>query len=102
MKTYEAILAHTTRNSTKDIFETYYETKENFATIQEIKKHLQEISTKKIDYIYIDDDNNRPKKIGFISGVFWNKDCSHDSKSWQEQIWCSIYETTRKIPELIV
>ena len=41
--------------------------------------------------IYVDDKDGNPKVIGFLYS-FWNKDWSHNSKSWFQTDWIEIRE----------
>jgi len=45
--------------------------------------------------IYIDLEKGEAEEIGFIHS-FWNKDCSHDSKSWFQTDWITLAEVTEK------
>ena len=48
--------------------------------------------------IYVD-TNDGVKEVGFLYS-YWNKDCSHNSKSWFQTDWVSISEVT-ETPRLL-
>jgi hypothetical protein len=69
-----------------------------FDTITEKVKTLEEIKIYLINrynripnkYLYIDTDKGS-KKVGFTYS-YWNKDISHNSKSWFQTDWIEIFE----------
>jgi hypothetical protein len=40
--------------------------------------------------IYNDDEDGNPIEVGFLTS-FWNKDYSHNSKSWYQTDWITLY-----------
>jgi len=71
-----------------------------FDTITKKVKTLEEIKIYLINrynripnkYLYVDTDKGL-KKVGFTYS-YWNKDISHNSKSWFQTDWIEIFEYT--------
>ena len=87
MKTIKISITETACSSPKNIDESYTfnRIEEHFETIEEAKDYLFERYGKK------DFSKNRKvfqgeEEIGFTQ-TFWNKDISHDSKSWFQTDW---------------
>lgn len=69
---------------------------ESFATIEEVKAYLIEHYGKlpipnESSFIYNDKSGEKP--IGFVRS-FWNKDYSHNSKSWWQTDWITVTQCT--------
>lgn len=72
---------------------------EKFGTFEEVLKYLKDrYYTLKLSNInktengvYIDDNKGTSKQIGFICN-YWNKDISHNSKSYKQKDWIVITE----------
>lgn len=93
MKTIKITITKTACNSLKEINKSYTFNKitEYFETKEDAKKYLQERYGKK-DFskcrkVYSGSD----VEIGFVHS-FWNKDYSHNSKSWYQTDWVCIVE----------
>jgi hypothetical protein len=76
------------RSDTNYIFDTITEEVE---TLEEIKTYLINRYNKiPNEYLYVDTDKGL-KKVGFTYS-YWNKDISHNSKSWFQTDWIEIFE----------
>ena len=73
--------------------------KEQFNTIEDLNKFLIDRYGKmpcKRKKIYISNKENKSEVVGFLHS-FWNKDWSHNSKSWFQTDWVSIAEIQKTI-----
>ena len=97
MKYYKIEIDETAKNSPKEEeSQTYNTIIKKFNSIDEIKEYLKERygkdllkDVKKRGKIYIDDKNGNAIPIGFLYS-FWNRDISHNSKSWYQTDWIII------------
>lgn len=95
MKTYYKV--HTTmtgRNCLNDEPNTFDDETLYFDTIEEIREHLKEtygIVPGMKNKIYTDNEKHEPIVVGFLHS-FWNRDYSHNSQSWYQTDWITIYE----------
>ena len=93
MKTIKITITETGCNSLKEIEQssTFNQINEYFKTKEEAKKYLQERYDKKdfskLRKVY----SGKDIEIGFTYS-FWNKDISHNSKSWYQTDWVTIVE----------
>ena len=99
---YKIIIDETARNRPADDIENDRMFNRDVITV----KTLEEVKTKLIERygklpnrkrkIYVDDDNGNAKEVGFLYS-FWNKDWSHNSKSWFQTDWITIKECKEKV-----
>jgi len=71
---------------------------ETFKTLPEIEKYIIDRYGKmpsKKRKVYIDTKTEPNKEIGFLYS-FWNKDWSHNSKSWWQTDWITILKVCTK------
>ena len=88
---YELHITETARNNLKEDSYIFNEISERFKTMDELKGYLKE-RYGKIPHgtkMYIDRDN-KSIEVGFIYS-YWNKDISHNSKSWYQTDWVNAY-----------
>ena len=95
---YKLTIAETGRDTLKD--EPYYfnEDVSQYRTLEGIEAALRDRYGKiphilKDNLIYIGDDE--PVPVGFTYS-YWNKDISHNSKSWYQTDWISITLVTEE------
>lgn len=84
------------RNSLKGEGDLFVVFRETVADVKEAREFLTERYGKMPggrNKVYIDDKNGNTKMIGFTHS-FWNKDWSHDGKSWYQTDWI---ETVRVV-----
>ena len=99
IKTYYKVkITETARNTPKDdsendrIFNRHEEKCSDLDLVKEfLTDHYGKIPSMK-EKIYQDPD---AEIVGFIHS-FWNKDISHDSKSWWQTDWISIVKVTEE------
>ena len=97
---YELSITETARNAPQlDIDENrvFNKTVESFQTVEQVNEFLEDrynkIPTGK-NKIYRDQKNSEPKVVGFLHS-FWNKDWSHNSKSWWQTDWITINKVNK-------
>lgn len=95
---YKVITTSTSKpcGRTKEEYQTFDSSSENFKTIEEVKNFLQEKyqSCKKVP-VYRDKIDGTTEQVGWIY-CFRNKDYSHNSKSWNQQDWVEVRELQEK------
>ena len=98
---YELSITETARNSPRlDIDENrvFNQVVESFKTIKQVKEFLEErynkIPTGK-NKMYSEQKDGTSKIVGFLHS-FWNKDWSHNSKSWWQTDWITINTVNKK------
>lgn len=75
---------------------------EYFDSLEDVKRYISERygkMPKGKNKVYRD-SGSEPKVVGFLHS-FWNKDYSHNSKSWYQTDWISVYSIQSE-PVLIV
>jgi len=103
LKYYQVNIVETARNHPRDdvdddmVFNTI---KEEFYTESELFRYLEHRYGKNFTTskkMYVDKFDGKTYECGFVKS-FWNKDWSHDSKSWWQTDWVSVVEmqATRK------
>lgn len=94
-------IAETGRGNLKEKPQTFNEIIETFLTMGDTEDYLVERYgklPKGRNKIYMDTSKG-PQVIGFLHS-FWNKDWSHNSKSWYQTDWITLTEVT-EVPVLI-
>lgn len=56
-----------------------------------VDRYGKDINTPRRKKIYVDTKQGEQKQVGFLYS-FWNKDWSHNSKSWYQTDWIEITE----------
>jgi hypothetical protein len=74
----------------------------HFASLDELKESLKERYGKLPkrngrNAVYVDTKEGKSERIGFTYS-FWNRDISHDSKSWFQTDWI----TVSRIEEMVI
>lgn len=94
-------ITETGRNCLKDQPAIFNDLTETFKTVEKAKDFLTDRygqMPKGKNKIYID-TNNEVKVLGFTHS-FWNKDWSHNSKSWYQTDWIEI-TNVNEVPVLL-
>jgi hypothetical protein len=101
MKRIKVTITETARNCLKDepsIFNEEVLYASDMAGIKELLKERYGKIPSARNKIYVDDKEGNVKECGFIYS-FWNKDYSHNSKSWFQTDWVHFAEEiTEDIP----
>ena len=96
---YKVKITETARNNPKmdiDKDTVFNDFAKSFKTLEEVKEYLRERYGKtpnnKWQKIYRDPDG---KQVGYLR-CYWNKDWSHNSKSWWQTDWITISAVTEE------
>jgi len=87
-----------------DDFDTFNIISEKFEKLKEVKELLSDrYGTDKPtnNKIYIDNKKGEAQVVGFIR-TFWNKDMSHNSKSWWQEDWVSIQKVFQETDNVLL
>lgn len=96
---YKLTIDETSRNTLKDEdAQRFNKDVQTFKTLEEVKQAIIDkygkIPERKIsNTIYNDSKPGEPIIVGFLHS-FWNKDYSHNSKSWYQTDWVTVTEVT--------
>ena len=85
-------IIETGRDTLKDNARTFNTISKRFREKEEVREYLKERYGRmpsKRNKVYMDDKEGNPVEIGFTYS-YWNKDCSHDTKSWYQTDWISL------------
>ena len=99
---FEIRIDETARNSLKEEANLFHEEVKRFKTVEEVKEYLIDRYGKlpnRRNKIYQDSNEGKHIEIGFTHS-FWNKDISHNSKSWYQTDWveiCKVNEDRKPI-----
>lgn len=91
---YKIVITETGRNSLKEDAEIFNEVVKNVATLEEAKKYIFERygrTPQGRKKVYIGNST----EVGFIHS-YWNRDYSHNRKSWFQTDWITVSEVTEK------
>ena len=86
------------RNNLRDSVSCFNIIKESFETLSDVKNYLIDRYGKmpgRRNKIYIDTKKGT-KVVGFLHS-FWNRDCSHDSKSWFQTDWICVRKNISEV-----
>ncbi|RPI56474.1 MAG: hypothetical protein EHM49_00330 [Deltaproteobacteria bacterium] len=100
---YEIHITETARNSLKEEAHSFNSFRRELPDIDSVKGALIDMYgklPKGRQKVYIDTLSGETQEVGFLHS-FWNRDVSHNSKSWYQTDWISIYEVTRKPVKII-
>ena len=95
---YKLQIDETGRNSLKEQPSLFNTIVKKFRELSEVKNYLAERYDKipkGKNKIYQDTKQGESLEIGFTHS-FWNQDISHNSKSWFQTDWISIFEVNEK------
>ena len=95
---YKLQINETGRNSLKEQASFFNTIIEKFGGLPEVKNYLEERYgklPKGKNKVYQDTKQGETLEIGFTHS-FWNQDISHNSKSWFQTDWISIFEVNEK------
>lgn len=99
---YELEIVETGRDSLKADPESDYffnQIRETMKTEEEAANYLMERYGKQLNFeklrpIYQDDKDGKTHQVGYLYS-YWNKDISHNSKSWYQTDWITVVKVTR-------
>ena len=89
---YSLEIIETGRNTLKADARCFGTITKKFETKEEAREYLKERYGRmpsKRNKIYVDDKEGNQIEVGFTYS-YWNKDCSHDTKSWYQTDWISL------------
>jgi len=89
---YKIVISETGSNCLKKDKTMFNRIVETFKTLPEVREYLKDRDNKKI----FTDKNGQSYPIGYLKS-FWNKDISHNSKSWHQTDWIEITEVTENV-----
>jgi len=93
----DIVIESTGRNSLKETATLFDVLRERVLDIKEAHEFLVDRYgklPKGKSKVYVDDKDGNAKVVGFLHS-FWNKDISHNSKSWYQTDWitaCNVVE----------
>ncbi len=96
IKYVEIRITETGRNKLEDVPTIFNEEVEKVETLEEARKFLEERYGKMPGMrskVFIDGKDGEAQEVGFTHS-FWNRDISHNTKSWFQTDWVSIYQVT--------
>jgi len=105
MNYLKIVINETACNSPKvsDDTHVFNQIVEKKKTIEEVEEFLKDRYGKVISKkhrekrgVFVDDKNGQAKRVGFLFS-FWNKDWSHNSKSWFQTDWIEIMKVEEQV-----
>ena len=101
MKNYSKLtITETARNTLKEDPRIFNVFKETFSSVSEIRDFIVDRYGKiPKGKVYRDMKNGKSRHVGYIYS-FWNKDISHNSKSWYQTDWIEI-TAVKEVPVLL-
>jgi hypothetical protein len=95
---YKLVIDETARDCLNDTPHMFHQVVEKFGSIEEVKQHLVERygkMPKGRSIVFIDTKEGGSEVVGFTHS-YWNKDVSHNSKSWFQTDWIEVMEVEEK------
>ena len=93
---YEVEVIETGRNCLRDEPSIFNNVHERFNSLEDVKEFFIEKygkMPKGRNKVYVDNTDGSSQEIGFVHS-FWNKDWSHNSKSWFQTDWVCVNKLT--------